>query len=128
MLRVDLLAVGPLRGCDPENVAEPVVADIPALREAGDDVPARVEPNQALSNILEQDLVLQRQRAECRIAKLRIAADHDRLDLAVRLLAACRGGQRQDGDQQQGQQAPHRRRFSRNIPFSKHLDIPGQLF
>ena len=69
LLGGELPAARPVRGGDAEDVAEAVVADVPALGEAGDDLPGRVEPHQPLRDIGEQHRVRAAQRPLRRIAR-----------------------------------------------------------
>jgi hypothetical protein len=53
-LRGDLLTVRPFHRRDSKDVAEAIVAQVPALGEPGDDIPVRVEADQTLRDVLEQ--------------------------------------------------------------------------
>ena len=128
LLRGDLAAIGPFGRSDPEDVAEAVVADVPALGEARDDVAGRIEPDQPLRDILQKHRVGRRERAFGGIAQARLAADDDDLDRAGRLLAAPAGATASARIGSRAQKTPHRCPFSRNASFSKRLDMCGEVF
>ena len=77
MLGGDLRPVRPARRRNPEDVAEAIVADVPALGHPGDDIAAGVEGDQALGDALEEHCVGLAERARARIGHLRRGADDD---------------------------------------------------
>ena len=52
LLRIHLAAVGPVGRSDAEDIAQAVVADVPALRQSADDIAARVELDEPLCDVL----------------------------------------------------------------------------
>ena len=120
---------GQLADGKPEDVAEPVVADRPALGEAADDIARGIEADQALRDIGEEHLVRAR-RAGPRAGSRSVGSPPITSDLerAFRLLAACRRRQCQRGEQQQCERGDASARFTRKRPFSKPLDISLALY
>ena len=113
----------------PENIAQPVVADVPALCEPRRRYcPPASNRTRPCATLPSEHRIRGRKGAERRVAKLGLAADDDDPGRAFRRLAARRGRQRQRGDQQQCGETAHRRAFNRNDPFSKHLDICLRLY
>jgi hypothetical protein len=88
MVGGDLPAVGPLGACQPEDVAEPVVADVPGFRQPRLDLAPGIEPDEALGGIGDENGLAGIELAEPRIGERRLAADRDDLDNAFGLAFA----------------------------------------
>jgi hypothetical protein len=69
-----------------------------------------------------------RTRPERRVAKLRLRADHDRFQRPLGFLLAPGGDKQQSRDEKQAKSAAHGGGFTRNVAFSKHLDISFPLY
>jgi len=105
LLGGDLAPVRPLRAGQPEDVAQPIVADVPALRQPRFDLAARVEPNQALRAIGDEQRLPGRQRAGRRLHQLGRPADRNDVERAFVLLAASTDSASRSGCERKRQRA-----------------------
>ena len=113
---------------DAENVAQPVVADVPALGEPGDDVAAGIEPDEALRDVLREAPHPGRRAGLRRVAQ---CCGWPPITTTLTAPPAAGGTPPAPPPARKEaamQEAPHRCGFSRNRPFSKHLDISVELF
>ena len=113
--RVDLSPRRPFARLEPEDIAQPVVADVPALGKARLDLAARIEPDEALRGIGEKDVVGFGQRPIHRVDKLRRRlADDEYVDRAgLRPVAARQQRNRCEDHGQSGRtigKGPHPQR------------------
>ena len=94
LLRGELPAVRPLDGLQPEDVAEAVVGDVPALRKARHDLARRIEPDQPLADVGQKNGLRLGQRSRGGIGDLGRLADDEHVRLALVCLLAAGGDER----------------------------------
>src|SRR6185369_3538899 len=98
LLGSDLRLVGPFGRRDAEDIAHAVVADVPPLGKAADDIAARIEADEALRNVLQEYGVGGRERSRRGVGQPRLAAnDHDP-GLAFHLRLAGAGRELEAGE------------------------------
>jgi hypothetical protein len=128
LLGGDLGSVRPVFRCDPEDIAQTIVADVPPFGEAADDIAGPVKPDEPLRDIPEQHGIGWRKRPQRGVSKLRFATDNDRFKRTFGLLPASGGAKDERGEEQDNGIATHAAAFTRNVAFSKHLDMSSALY
>ena len=79
--RLDRPPIGPVARAQPEDIAKPVVADVPPFGQPGLDLPARIEADQPLRDVADQHLLRGGQRPGARIDDGRcLVADHQHVE------------------------------------------------
>ncbi len=131
----DLAPVGPVARRQAKDVAQAVVADVPALGEAGLDLAARIEPHQSLRDARQQHLLRRGERAVARdrprsAARSPITATSSASSFA---LAAPADASASAGAAPTAISGSFARRAMRLVlsvmpGFIKHLDICARLF
>ena len=129
----DLAAIAPFGRGQPKDVAQAVVADVPAFGQAADDIAAGIERNEPASDIFQKDRIAFVERCLSRVAQLRLGADHYDARFPRPLVAAGGRREHQQRCRKHHQSAPGKGRnhgygFNRNDPFSKRLDSCHRLF
>ena len=105
---VDPAPAWPVARLQTEDVAEPIIADVPAFGEASVDLTASIEPDETLRDIAEQRLVGRSRSARRRIDQPRASADYQHFTRPDLGLVARPRRERDEHHQREAEERWHR--------------------